>query len=263
MDNCNIVRDLLPLYVEELTSEESVQAIQVHLTHCVECQAHLERMKKKVSVAQTTENADYKKALQVQRRKITTKHLLIACIALFLGIAIFAFVLWSNGYFNILTRQTSPDGTITVTVYSGDTSGIFPTGSGFTIKETGVRNGILYYDTAFRGMWWSANSQYLLIPLETEQGLRLELIDYQRSSVQNLVAYLTMAINTNEAFSGVPRDDKYANPIIEYDFVQWSEHDSTLLLHFAYQADNASKHTGYFWYDCETGKISGIWEIPA
>lgn len=263
MDNCNIVRDLLPLYVEELTSEESTQAIQAHLTHCAECQAHLERMQKKVSAAQTTETADYKKALQVQKRKITTKHLLIACIALFLGIAICAAVLWSNGYFHILERRTSPDGTITATVYSGDMSGIVPTGSGFTIKETGARNGILYYDTAFRGMWWSANSQYLLIPLETEHQSRLELIDYQGSSVRNLDAYLNLAISTNEAFSAVPRDDEYAEPIIEYDFVQWSEHGSALLLHFSYQTDDASEHAGYFWYDCETGTISGIWEIPA
>ncbi|HSR04415.1 MAG TPA: zf-HC2 domain-containing protein, partial [Proteiniclasticum sp.] len=33
---CSIVRDLLPSYIEKLTSEETDQVIRVHLDTCIE-----------------------------------------------------------------------------------------------------------------------------------------------------------------------------------------------------------------------------------
>ena len=42
---CEIIRDLLPLYVEELTSKESSEAISVHLKICDECRKEYEEMK--------------------------------------------------------------------------------------------------------------------------------------------------------------------------------------------------------------------------
>lgn len=37
---CEIIKDLLPSYVEELTSEESNQEIREHLNHCADCSAY-------------------------------------------------------------------------------------------------------------------------------------------------------------------------------------------------------------------------------
>ncbi len=44
MKHCAIVRDLLPMYIEELTSEESGEFIREHLSQCDECRAEYERM---------------------------------------------------------------------------------------------------------------------------------------------------------------------------------------------------------------------------
>ena len=41
---CNIVRDLLPSYVDGLTSEETNQAVEAHLTGCEQCTKEKERM---------------------------------------------------------------------------------------------------------------------------------------------------------------------------------------------------------------------------
>ncbi len=35
---CNVIRDLLPLYLDKVCSEESKQIIEMHLEHCPECQ---------------------------------------------------------------------------------------------------------------------------------------------------------------------------------------------------------------------------------
>ena len=42
---CNVVRDLLPLYVEELVSEETAQFVNAHLKDCPACQAALAELK--------------------------------------------------------------------------------------------------------------------------------------------------------------------------------------------------------------------------
>jgi hypothetical protein len=46
--SCNIVRDMLPLYAEKLTSEESNIAIQQHLEQCEDCKKYLENIRKPI-----------------------------------------------------------------------------------------------------------------------------------------------------------------------------------------------------------------------
>ncbi len=43
--SCGVVRDLLPLYAEELTSEESKTLIEEHLESCPDCRGQLEALK--------------------------------------------------------------------------------------------------------------------------------------------------------------------------------------------------------------------------
>ena len=42
---CCVVRDLLPLYIEDMVSTETAQYINEHLKNCNECQAELESLK--------------------------------------------------------------------------------------------------------------------------------------------------------------------------------------------------------------------------
>ena len=42
---CEIVQDLLPSYVDGLTSDETNEAIKDHLADCVSCRDMYERMK--------------------------------------------------------------------------------------------------------------------------------------------------------------------------------------------------------------------------
>ena len=42
---CSVVRDLLPLYIEDMVSTETAQYINEHLKNCDECQAELANLK--------------------------------------------------------------------------------------------------------------------------------------------------------------------------------------------------------------------------
>lgn len=45
MDKCYIIRDLLPLYLDEVCSKESRKLVEEHLEHCEACRRELEEMK--------------------------------------------------------------------------------------------------------------------------------------------------------------------------------------------------------------------------
>ena len=46
--NCDIIRDLLPLYAEHITSEATNALVEEHLTECQACRAELEQMEQPV-----------------------------------------------------------------------------------------------------------------------------------------------------------------------------------------------------------------------
>jgi len=49
--DCGIIRDLLPLYAEDMCSTESRAAVEQHLPGCADCQAALENIKKDTPIA--------------------------------------------------------------------------------------------------------------------------------------------------------------------------------------------------------------------
>ena len=45
--HCEVIRDLLPLYADDVCSERSREIIEEHLQECPECSALLEQLKNK------------------------------------------------------------------------------------------------------------------------------------------------------------------------------------------------------------------------
>jgi len=44
-NECNIIRDILPLYIDEIVSEDTVSFVEEHLEKCAACRTELENMK--------------------------------------------------------------------------------------------------------------------------------------------------------------------------------------------------------------------------
>ena len=79
---CSIVRDLLPLYAEDLVSAETAQYIREHLEGCAECQAELTRLREgtetAVPVPKSTPSADGAKPFKRIMRKMNRQFDLLA-----------------------------------------------------------------------------------------------------------------------------------------------------------------------------------------
>ena len=80
--SCNIIRDLLPLYADDMVSEDSRQLVKEHLKECRECSAMLEEMKKENQTAAFKESSsDFSRRDEIRplkniRRRIRRKRIL-------------------------------------------------------------------------------------------------------------------------------------------------------------------------------------------
>lgn len=83
--NCDIIRDLLPLYADHLTSEASNALVEEHLCECPDCKNELEQMQRPVPVR--PEAAPAAPLRKIRRTLQTKKYLsifLTACVVVLL-----------------------------------------------------------------------------------------------------------------------------------------------------------------------------------
>ena len=72
---CEIVQDLLPSYVDGLTSDETNEAVKDHLADCVSCRDMYERMKADETSAEENSEVMEKEKKEINfLKKIKQKH---------------------------------------------------------------------------------------------------------------------------------------------------------------------------------------------
>ena len=76
--SCNIVQDLLPLYIDEACSEESREMVEAHLKECEACREVFEQMKENLKFP--AEYADAKRGLEKIRKVLRKKYVILALV---------------------------------------------------------------------------------------------------------------------------------------------------------------------------------------
>lgn len=80
--SCNIIEDLLPLYVDDMVSEDSRQLVEEHLKECTTCQKMMEEMKKENSLGHGKEGlADAERKAIEPLKKIRRKRIAAVLMA--------------------------------------------------------------------------------------------------------------------------------------------------------------------------------------
>ena len=79
--NCNVIKDLLPLYLDKACSLESKELVEEHLSNCANCQKYLDELKDNIVLTKTNEETILKKIKQ-KINLITFSILLVAFIIL-------------------------------------------------------------------------------------------------------------------------------------------------------------------------------------
>lgn len=88
--DCNIIRDLLPLYIDEVCSSQSRQLVEEHLKECESCRRELEQMKSDMPLESPMGADNPQNTLMRIRKAIKAKYVIIALCAVIIGGGLFA-----------------------------------------------------------------------------------------------------------------------------------------------------------------------------
>lgn len=192
------------------------------------------------------------------------KYLMLIGISIASVIAVCLIFMWWQGYFNIVSRASSPNGEIHLTIYNRDiTQQRFSSQSAITIQSAGAEVSTAVYRGCFQGIFWSPDSsKYVLSCYDTDRTTLLVLNNLEDSISSDLNAYLSFGVEANElAKYGLQYSDQSPRPKVDYQFLQWSADSKSILVYYSFHDTGEKLHKGYFWYNCEAGSINSILEL--
>ena len=87
--SCNVMRDILPLYVDGVVSEETRKEIAEHLSECSECQKEYVLLKKDVALPANPDlHNESANALKNMKHKLTKKKIIISVVSVLVTLAL-------------------------------------------------------------------------------------------------------------------------------------------------------------------------------
>lgn len=100
---CDIINDLIPLYIDTICTEDSRKLIEEHMKHCKKCSQKLEDMKNPIEYPQMPEQWESKEPFKKIKKKVRIQLILTAIITgCIVGAFMFAVqeVGWLHNYFH-------------------------------------------------------------------------------------------------------------------------------------------------------------------
>lgn len=95
--DCNIIRDLLPLYEDNVASQETQELVRTHLVDCLDCREELRKMRTPISLPPAGDEEAVKRFLEYQaevRRKQDRKIIRFVTIAAAIVTPLLLILLW-------------------------------------------------------------------------------------------------------------------------------------------------------------------------
>lgn len=113
-NQCNLIKDILPLYVEDMVSTDTQEFVNAHLEHCVECRAELERMRGSTKFVPDIDTdivplKRIKKDLFIRRLQTIIFTAIVACAVVMIAFGVLTspkFFLYSDDLLNVVDNHS-------------------------------------------------------------------------------------------------------------------------------------------------------------
>ena len=202
-NKCNLIRDILPLYVEDMVSTDTREFVREHLGHCESCHAEFEHMRKPAGFipdADIVPLKRIKKELFIKRLQTIFFTAILACSILAVAFGILTspeFFPYSDKLFNVIDGS---NGSIIIT-FDNKVTG-YSCIKEFN-KETDTE---IYHINAWTTAWdgYSSNrgKQNMVIPFDGEN--KIQIFYAQNDGSEDVLIY-GINENTNEDSVTLPR----------------------------------------------------------
>ena len=170
--NCNLIRDILPLYAEDMVSTDTREFVSEHLEHCEACRAAFEHMQKPADIipdADIVPLKRIKKELFIKRLQTVFLTAILACaiVTVLFGILTSPkFFPYSDDLFNV---NSGADGSITIAFDNKVT--------GYSCRKEFNDETEIYQINAWTTTWdiYSSNrgKQNMVIPSDRETNIQI------------------------------------------------------------------------------------------
>ncbi|MDE7423528.1 MAG: zf-HC2 domain-containing protein [Lachnospiraceae bacterium] len=187
-NKCNLIKDILPLYVENMVSTDTREFVSEHLEHCEECRAELKHMRKPVDFipdADIVPLKTIKKELFIKRLQTVFFTAILACAI----VTVVFGILTSPKFFpysdNLLNVIDSPNGNIIITFDNKVT--------GYScIKEFNDETGTeVYRVNAWTTTWdlYSLNRGNQNVVIPSEGATKIQIFFTQNNGFEDVLIY--------------------------------------------------------------------------
>ena len=202
-DKCNLIKDILPLYVEDMVSADTREFVSEHLQYCAECHAEFERMQKATNfIPDAAPDTDIVPLKRV-KRDLFIRRLQTICFTAILACAIVTVIfgiLTSPKFFpysdNLLNVIDVPDGSVIITFDSEVT--------GYSCNEVfdNETEMEIYRINAWTTTWdlhlSNRGKQNMVIPVDSET--EIQILYAQNDGSEDVLIY---GANQNTEENGV------------------------------------------------------------
>lgn len=266
MNECNIVRDLMPLYADDVASADSAEFITHHTRRCEECRRIWERCNGALPPAPNPEEdpEKYKKGLRKGKWKIFLTSLLAWLLVIAIGAGVIVHQCYQMGWYPVWKSYPSPGGGRIVELVDRETVKWFYHGEGVMVRfrlldEGGYLN---RYETnwADAQVYWADDDLTTFFDIVTVDGVRMMRIvdqsEHHRKGgtheipdmTEDLIPVLTGLCEAHPQFPT-------GWTAVEFTFSAWAADCETVTL--AYETDQGQ--TGRIDYHYPTEKIVDVW----
>lgn len=188
--SCNLIRDLIPLYCDEICSEESKEAVETHMEECEGCRGFYHEMKQATLVQESIRNSSYEDqqiaSMKKIKKKWKKKNFAFGIIGIIIGSVIVgtvSYFLIAMGLFGIFVLDSAHS---KVKVYED-------------VEDYRAYIG-LDADETYRDKW--GMEDYAIFPEEISDDMEVKdfkFVYYNPWDAQ-YVSYLTVEYDTEEAY---------------------------------------------------------------
>lgn len=113
-NQCNLIKDILPLYVEDMVSADTQEFVNAHLEQCAECRAELERMRGSTKFVPNIDTdivplKRIKKDLFIRRLQTIFFTAIVACVVAIIAFGVLtspAFFPYSDDLLNVVDNHS-------------------------------------------------------------------------------------------------------------------------------------------------------------
>ena len=175
MNECNIVKDLMPLYTEQLLSEDSMEYIHRHIAWCESCREALRLSGQELPEIATDAYISEKKAIKkaLRRDRLRTALQTILCFSLFV-IMVVCYMGYQMQYYltPIEVALPAPDGTRTLELVERDYIGCRTDGYMIRFNFDDAGHNRYYTEWDAVDAHWAPDSEHLYLDITTLEGVR-------------------------------------------------------------------------------------------